>query len=233
MLTVLNPHDRNQPFPPADRALTDPNGLLAVGGCLAPRRLMNAYRQGIFPWYAEGEPILWWSPDPRLVLRPSAFRVSRSLRRSLRRHEFEFSCDGAFEHVIQACSEPRSYASGTWLNGEMKRAYRELHRLGVAHSFEAWKCGELVGGVYGVAIGRVFFGESMFHRVSNASKASLAYACASLDRWGFALIDCQVHTQHLVSLGAEEISRSQFVDLLNRHCNQAVAKQAWKNDVAI
>lgn len=232
MLTVLNPHDRNQPFPAVDLALTDPNGLLAVGGCLSPRRLINAYRRGVFPWYGEGEPILWWSPDPRLILRPACFHLSRSLRRCLRRQEFALSFDRAFEHVVQACSEPRSYASGTWLNVDMKRAYCELHRIGVAHSFEAWQGNDLVGGVYGVAVGKVFFGESMFHRIRNASKAAFAYACACLDQWGFVLIDCQVHTPHLVSLGAVEIRRGEFIELLRSYCDLPVMGQAWKIESA-
>lgn len=228
MLTVLSPHDRNQPFPPVESALAEPNGLLAVGGCLSVRRLVNAYRNGIFPWYSPGEPILWWSPDPRLVLEPEGFKLSRSLRRTLRRGEFGFSCDQAFESVLQACSEPRAYADGTWLTPDMKRAYRELHRQHYAHSVEAWQGGDLVGGLYGVAIGRVFFGESMFHRVDNASKAALAYACAAMAEWGFRLIDCQVRTPHLLSLGAHEIPRAEFAELLARYRDVAAAATAWK-----
>lgn len=227
MLTILNPHDRGQPFPPVDLALPEPNGLLAVGGCLSTHRLLNAYRQGIFPWYSEGEPILWWSPDPRLILRPEAFHCSRSMRRIMRRQRWEFTFDRAFEQVIQACSEPRSYAAGTWLNADMKRAYRELHRLRLAHSFEVWQEQELIGGLYGVAIGQVFFGESMFHRVSNASKAVLAFACSCLEHWGCALIDCQVRTRHLVSLGAVEIQRRGFIGLLQIHCDRQLTPEAW------
>lgn len=227
MLTVLNPHDRGQPFPEVERALVEPNGLLAVGGCLAPRRLITAYRNGIFPWYAEGEPILWWSPDPRLILRPGGFKLSRSMARYLQRKPFRYSFDRVFDPVVEACAEPRCYGTGTWLNADMKRAYGELHRLGVAHSFEAWQHDGLVGGIYGVAIGRVFFGESMFHRVSNASKAAMAYACACLDHWGFVLIDCQVYTPHLASLGAEEIPRCDFIGQIERYCDAAPAKQAW------
>ncbi len=227
MLTVLNPQEPGQPFPPVDLALIEPNGLLAVGGCLSPHRLLNAYRQGIFPWYAAGEPILWWSPDPRLILRPEAFHLSRTMRRIMRRQRWNFSFDGAFEEVIQACSEPRSYATGTWLNPEMKQAYRDLHRLGFAHSFEVWQGQRLVGGVYGVAIGQVFFGESMFHRISNASKGALAFGCACLMDWSYALIDCQVRTPHLVSLGAVEIPRPQFSGLLRMYCGRAPASRAW------
>jgi leucyl/phenylalanyl-tRNA--protein transferase len=229
MLKVLNPHDRNQPFPPVEAALEEPNGLLAIGGCLSVQRLVNAYRSGIFPWYSVGEPILWWSPNPRLVLEPEGFRLSRTLRRSLRRAEFQFSCDRAFERVLQACSEPRAYAQGTWLTSEMKRAYLEMHRQGYAHSVEAWQGGELVGGLYGIAIGRVFFGESMFHRVDNASKAALAFACAAMSHWGYQLIDCQVHTPHLMSLGAREIARSEFAILLSRHRDAKAEPSAWKD----
>lgn len=227
MLTILNPQDRTQPFPSVNLALTEPNGLLAVGGCLSADRLINAYRQGIFPWYSEGEPILWWSPDPRLILRPEMFHLSRRMRRVLRRQEWQFSFDQAFEAVVQACSEPRRYAAGTWLNANMKRAYRDLHRLGVAHSFEVWHESGLVGGVYGVAIGRVFFGESMFHRAANASKAAMAFACACLAYWGYELIDCQVHTPHLASLGAVEIPRQRFTELLRVCCDQRAGRQAW------
>jgi leucyl/phenylalanyl-tRNA---protein transferase len=229
MLTVLNPADRNQQFPPGDQALTEPNGLLAVGGCLSPQRLIAAYRQGIFPWYGDGEPILWWSPDPRLVLRPAEFHRSRTLQRQLRRQPWTFSFDQAFDQVIRACAAPRSYASGTWLNADMQRAYGQMHRLGWAHAFEVWNGDELVGGIYGVAVGRAFFGESMFHRATNASKAALAYACACLQAWEYSLIDCQVHTPHLVSLGATEVSRHEFMESLRTLCPRAPGPAAWKS----
>lgn len=232
MLTVLNPQDVDQPFPGADQALEEPNGLLAVGGCLSPRRLVSAYRQGIFPWYGDGEPILWWSPDPRLVLCPAEFHVSRSLRRLLHRQRWTFSFDQAFDQVIRECAAPRRYAAGTWLNADMQRAYRQLHRLGLAHSCEVWEGDDLVGGVYGVAIGRVFFGESMFHRVSNSSKAAMAFAGACLDAWGYAMLDCQVHTPHLVSLGAREIPRVEFIRHLRQLCDKSVGVQAWKTGPA-
>jgi leucyl/phenylalanyl-tRNA--protein transferase len=228
MLTVLNPFDRNQPFPDVETALHEPNGLLAVGGCLSPRRLQNAYRHGIFPWFGDNEPILWWSPDPRLVLWPERIRISRSLGKRLRRGEFRFSFDACFKTVLEACAMPRAYAQGTWITPEMKRAYIELHGLGLAHSFEAWREDELVGGLYGVTLGRVFFGESMFHRATDASKAAFAFACDCLSRWGYALIDCQVHTHHLASLGAEEIPRAEFVKLLKVYCSQPVSECAWK-----
>lgn len=229
MLTLLDPNDRNQAFPDVERALDDPNGLLAVGGCLSPQRLVNAYRCGVFPWYGEGEPILWWSPNPRLILFPERFNVSHSLRKLMRRRTFRFSFDTGFDDVVDACAEPRDRFTGTWITPAMKKAYRELHRLGWAHSFEAWRDGTLVGGLYGVAIGRVFFGESMFHRVSNASKAALVFAVENLTRWGYALIDCQVCTQHLKNFGAEEISRTDFVRLLESNCALGVAAEAWQD----
>ncbi len=230
MLTALNPYERNQPFPDVSNSLDEPNGLLAVGGCLSPMRLLNAYRRGIFPWYGEGEPILWWSPDPRLVLFPEKLKVSRSLRKTIGSRVFRFSFDSCFEQVIDACAKPRAYADGTWITPEMKRAYLQLHGLGFAHSFEAWQGGELAGGLYGVGLGRVFFGESMFHRRSNASKAAFVFAVDWLKRWGYTLIDCQVHTAHLVSLGAEEISRAQFVRILDEDCNRRPASSAWHTE---
>jgi leucyl/phenylalanyl-tRNA--protein transferase len=228
MLVVLNPFDRNQAFPDVEQALEEPNGLLAVGGCLSPRRLENAYRSGVFPWFGKNEPILWWSPDPRLVLWPEKLKISRSLGKRLKHREFQFSVDFCFEKVLDGCAEPRRYCHETWITDEMRLAYLELFKLGLAHSFEAWSQGELIGGLYGVAIGQVFFGESMFHRVTDASKAAFAFACGRLMEWGYRLIDCQVHTHHLVSLGAEKISRSEFVKLLQEFCDQAVRPEAWK-----
>jgi leucyl/phenylalanyl-tRNA--protein transferase len=228
MLTVLNPFDRNQPFPDVENALDEPNGLLAVGGCLSARRLENAYRSGVFPWFGENEPILWWSPDPRLVMRPEKLKVSRSLGKRLKSGEFRFSFDACFDKVLDACAEPRSYCNETWITRDMRRAYLELHKLGLAHSFEAWKDERLVGGLYGVSIGRVFFGESMFHRVTDASKAAFAFGCGCLVRWGYVLVDCQVHTSHLVGLGAEEMPRSEFVGRLKEYCGQPSHREAWK-----
>ena len=230
MLTALNPFDRNQPFPDASLALDDPNGLLAVGGCLSPRRLVNAYRHGIFPWYSEDEPILWWSPNPRLVLFPERLYVSRSLRKTLKTSEFNYTYDLCFEQVMDACAEPRAYAEATWISPQIKRAYCQLHQLGLAHSFEAWKEGYLVGGLYGLSLGGVFFGESMFHRTSNASKAAFAFAVGKLLQWGYRLIDCQVHTGHLASLGAEEIPRTVFIALLDDYCNLPVSASAWRKE---
>jgi len=228
MLTALNPFEHNQAFPDVSQALEEPNGLLAVGGCLTRQRLLNAYRNGIFPWFSEGEPILWWSPNPRLVLFPERMHVSRSLRKTLRSGEFQFSYDHCFEAVIDACSEPRAYATGTWISPAIKRAFCHLHGAGFTHSFEAWKDGELVGGLYGLALGQVFFGESMFHRESNASKAAFAFAVECLKTWGYRLIDCQVYTGHLASLGAEEIPREQFMDWLDQHCESAPSASAWE-----
>jgi leucyl/phenylalanyl-tRNA--protein transferase len=227
MLTVLDPQVPEQAFPAVETALEEPNGLLAVGGCLTPQRLANAYRQGIFPWFNPGEPILWWSPDPRLILLPEWLKVSRSLGKRLRRSDFQFSFDTVFSEVMAGCAAPRAGAGGTWISADMRAAYAELHRLGMAHSFEAWQDGQLVGGLYGVAMGRVFFGESMFYRVTDASKAAFVFACEQLDRWGYRLIDCQVHTPHLQSFGASEIPRPEFSALLRRHCDESVSACAW------
>lgn len=202
------------PFPPVDAALPDPNGLLAAGADLSPERLLAAYARGIFPWFNPGEPILWWSPDPRMVLFPQEFEPSRSLRKRLRRSDYEVRVDTAFREVMLACAEPRPGQRGTWITAQMVAAYVRLHHLGHAHSVETWIAGELVGGLYGVAIGRVFFGESMFTRVRDAGKIAFAHLVAQLTDWGYGLIDCQMSTRHLASLGAREIPRSEFTALL-------------------
>lgn len=204
-------------FPPLDKALCEPNGLLAAGGDLSVERLIRAYRHGCFPWYQEGQPLLWWSPDPRTVLFPDELHLSRSLRKTLRQNIFQVTFDRDFAAVIRACAAPRDYTDGTWITPEMQSAYLELHRRGVAHSVEVWRDGALVGGLYGLAMGRLFFGESMFSRTDNASKAGFATLVSRLKDWGFVLIDCQMPTQHLHSLGAREISRSQFADYLQRY----------------
>lgn len=204
-------------FPPLDRALHEPNGLLAAGGDLSVERLIRAYRHGCFPWYQEGQPLLWWSPDPRTVLFPDELHLSRSLRKTLRQNIFQVTFDRDFAAVIRACAAPRDYTDGTWITPEMQSAYLELHRRGIAHSVEVWQDGTLVGGLYGLAMGRLFFGESMFSRTDNASKVGFATLVAQLKEWGFVLIDCQMPTQHLHSLGAREISRSQFADYLRRY----------------
>ncbi len=247
-------------FPPVTHALRSPNGLLAAGGDLSAARVLEAYRQGIFPWFSEGEPILWWSPDPRMVLFPSEFKISHSLRKTLRNGHYEVRTDSAFEQVMRACAAPREGASGTWILEEMIQAYCELHRMGYAHSVEIWmpkksnqfqiegetrRQGandedsasstarstrgsqhsitdelELVGGLYGMALGRMFYGESMFSRKTDASKIALAHLCAQLSRWNFGMIDCQMNTPHLSSLGAREIPRSEFIMRLKEliHC---------------
>lgn len=203
------------PFPPVDQALAEPNGLLAAGADLSPQRLLDAYRRGIFPWFNAGEPILWWSPDPRMVLFPNEFVPSRSLRKRLRRGDYEIRVDSAFTEVMKACAAPRPGQRGTWITPSMLEAYTRLYRLGYAHSVETWIAGELVGGLYGVAIGRVFFGESMFYRVPDASKIAFAHLVAQLRAWGYGLIDCQVSTRHLASLGAREIPRKEFISRLD------------------
>lgn len=230
-LPWLDPRDDSQPFPPPDRALTEPDGLLAAGGSLTPRRLLRAYRLGIFPWYSSGQPILWWSPDPRLVLFPECVKVSRSLRRTIRKGLFAVTADTAFAAVIEACAGPRERnPAGTWITPEMRRAYCRLHRLGHAHSIETWRQGELAGGLYGVAVGRAFFGESMFSRMSDASKVALVALATQLRRWDWAVIDCQVRTDHLSSLGATDIPRATFLQLLERHCPLPGREGAWRLD---
>ncbi len=202
---------RNDPFPSMDRALPEPNGLLAAGADLSPERLIAAYRQGVFPWFGPGEPILWWSPDPRMVLVPGEFNCSRSLAKRLRRGDYELRVDSAFEAVMRACAQPRPGQNGTWIVEDMIQAYVRLHRLGHAHSVESWHGDELVGGLYGVAIGRMFYGESMFSRATDASKVALARLSMQLARWEFGQIDCQMETAHLASLGARPIARRQFL----------------------
>ena len=211
----------NTPFPPVEYALRSPDGLLAAGGNLSPARLLEAYRQGIFPWFNPGEPILWWSPDPRLVLIPNEFKLSRSLAKVLRNTAYEVRTDTAFERVMRACAAPRGVTSGTWISEEMIAAYGELHRMGYAHSVETWIDGELAGGLYGVAIGHMFYGESMFSRASNASKIALSHLAAQLEIWNFGMIDCQMNTPHLASLGAREIPRSEFIARLQELVNCA------------
>lgn len=203
--------DPGDPFPPVERALRRPNGLLAAGADLSEATLVDAYSRGIFPWSGEGEPLLWWSPDPRMVLRLDEFHVSRSLGRRIRSGVFRTSLDEAFGEVIDGCAEGRAGAEGTWITPEIRAAYVALHASGVAHSAEAWAGSSLAGGVYGVAIGRMFFGESMFTRQTDASKVAMAALVAQLARWGFDTIDCQMATSHLASLGAREVPRREFL----------------------
>lgn len=198
-------------FPPVDTALAHPNGLLAKGGDLSLPRLLDAYRHGIFPWFSTGQPILWWSPAPRMVLYPQELNISRSMRKRLKQQDYEVRYNTAFREVMQACAETvRPDQDGTWITGPMIEAYAKLQELGHALSAETWIDGQLAGGLYGVRIGRMFFGESMFHRVSNASKIAFIHLVQELQRQGCGLIDCQMHTSHLASLGAREIPRREF-----------------------
>ncbi len=220
--------ENEEPFPPLESALREPNGLLAIGGDLGPQRLLAAYRGGIFPWFSPGEPILWWSPDPRMVLLPERLKVSRSLHKALRRSEMKVCFDTAFREVMQACAEaPRDGQSGTWIVPEMIEAYCHLHQLGVAHSVETWRDGRLVGGLYGVAIGGMFYGESMFHHETGASKIAFVHLVRFLQEKGYGMIDCQMHTGHLASLGAEEIPRADF---LRRLQALTALDDLWKRD---
>lgn len=211
----------DSPFPPVSRALREPDGLLAIGGDLTPTRLLNAYRHGIFPWFSQGQPILWWSPDPRMVFRTDGVRLSSRFRRDLRRSGWTVRADTAFDKVISACARaPRPGQRGTWITPAMQAAYGELHRLGHAHSVEAYDGATLAGGIYGVAIGRMFFGESMFSARSGGSKVALAALAAMLRQWGWPLIDAQVESAHLVSLGAGTMPRAVFL----RHVERLVAE---------
>lgn len=228
-LTVLNPGNPEQDFPLVSQALREPDGLLAIGGCLSPKRLLNAYRHGIFPWYNHDEPILWWSPDPRLVLFPDKLIISSSLRKTLRKNIFSVTFDRAFNQVITACAAPRKDSAGTWITEEIKTAYNQLHQAGFAHSIEAWDGDELVGGLYGVTLGQVFLGESMFHTRTDASKVAFAVLVQQLKYWDYQLIDCQVHTKHLASFGAEEIDRDYFVKLLDQYCDSPAKPSAWQS----
>jgi len=221
------------PFPEVERALAEPNGLLAAGADLSLPRLLDAYRNGIFPWFADDQPILWWSPDPRMVLFPAELKVSRSLARTMRNTRFEVRADTAFDEVIESCRQPRRAESGTWITEEMAEAYGALHRAGFAHSVETWLDGELVGGLYGVALGRAFFGESMFTRVSDASKIALVALARQLQRWGFGVIDCQMNTAHLASFGACEIPRAEFTRRLRELVHYAPVPVPWRLESTI
>ena len=223
----LDPNDVEAPFPNVEHALKEPDGLLAIGGDLSPLRLLRAYRQGIFPWYNNDQPILWWSPDPRNVLFPERLKVSRSLRKALRNNKFNVTADTAFRRVIQCCAEPRKSCNDTWLTRDMIEAYCRLHTMGYAHSVESWYEGELAGGLYGLSIGKIFFGESMFARRNDASKIAFFWLVERLRQWGYALIDCQVASAHLASLGAETIPRPDFVSMLERHCDLPTPWGIW------
>jgi leucyl/phenylalanyl-tRNA--protein transferase len=215
------------PFPPLAKALKSPNGLICAGGDLSPERIVDAYGHGIFPWFSEGDPILWWSPDPRMVLFPDELRVSRSLRRNLARGAYETRFDTAFRDVIEACAAPRDGQGGTWIVPEMVHAYTRLHELGFVHSVESWLDGELAGGLYGMALGKVFFGESMFARAPDASKVALVKLVERLRAQGFRVIDCQQSTPHLASLGAREIPRNAFAQLVQESIQYPSAGKRW------
>ncbi|HKU70917.1 MAG TPA: leucyl/phenylalanyl-tRNA--protein transferase [Burkholderiales bacterium] len=217
-------------FPPVERALKDPNGLLAAGADLSLPRLVEAYQNGIFPWYSDDQPLLWWSPDPRMVLFPEELRISRSLRKRLARRDYEVRVDTAFDQVIEACSAPRAGHEGTWITPDVAEAYSGLARAGLAHSFETWIDGELAGGLYGVALGRMFYGESMFTRATDASKLALAHLVRQLGRWEFGMIDCQMKTAHLARFGAREIPRADFIRKLANLVNYPVTARNWRLD---
>ena len=226
MIPFLAP---GQTFPPVERALRRPDGLLAAGGDLSIRTLVTAYARGIFPWYNEGDPILWWSPNPRMVLPCAEFHLSRTLRRRLKKRDVRVSLDEAFDEVVDACAAPRDDEGGTWLVPEMKEAYRSMYGQGLAHSVEVWREERFVGGLYGVALGRMFFGESMVSRETDASKIALAWLCAQMLAWEMPLVDCQMATPHLQSLGARAVPRRQFtawVDTLVRQPGPPV----WRFD---
>lgn len=227
MIYRLDNTTPQQRFPDPAQAEEEPNGLLAVGGDLHPQRLLNAYATGVFPWYSDDQPILWWSPDPRTVLYPEDIHVSRSLRKQMRRGGCQLRIDSDFEQVIRTCAEPRRDEAGTWLVPEMQEAYLTLHRLGYAHSIELWQGDTLVGGLYGVALGAAFFGESMFSRIPSASRITMVYLCARMAAVGGRLIDCQVFNPHLARMGAREIPRSQFLAELATALRQPIDPNAW------
>ena len=221
-------------FPDVELALSEPDGLLAVGGDLTIERLVTAYQQGIFPWYSEGQPILWWSPDPRMILIPNEIKISRSLAKTIRKQKFTITIDQDFENVIRSCSKPRfekgQLQNETWILDDMISAYNNLHEAGYAHSVECWQDDKLVGGLYGIAIGKVFFGESMFSNISDASKTAFVFLSKQLEQWDFKLIDCQVYTSHLESLGAKLIPRQQFISLLQQYSLNQSKHKKWQTD---
>jgi leucyl/phenylalanyl-tRNA---protein transferase len=225
---------RDPIFPDPETALRDPNGLLAAGGDLSAERLLAAYRRGIFPWYSAGDPILWWSPDPRMVLPPADLKISRSLARTLRNADYAVRFDSAFAEVMRQCADtPRHGQPGTWISAEMQTAYQRLHELGHAHSVETWVDDTLVGGLYGVTLGAAFFGESMFSCRANASKIALAHLCRHLSQQSFGIIDCQMETPHLTSLGARTMPRREFIATLKQLVVQDAPRGKWQQDAAL
>ena len=228
MITLLG---IDTPFPPVDQALKTPDGVLALGGELSVHRLLDAYRQGVFPWFNAGDPILWWSPSSRMVIVPEEIRVSRSLHKVLRNKNYEIRTDSAFEQVMRACAAPRcGQHAGTWIHDNMIAAYVQLHRVGMAHSVETWINGRLAGGLYGVSIGRMFYGESMFSHVTDASKIALVHLARQLQRWNYGMIDCQLSTAHLSSLGAREIPRVKFMNDLKELVRYPDSPPRWRFD---
>jgi len=219
---LLNNEDISFPDP----RHSDEQGLLAIGGDLSPQRLLKAYSLGIFPWFETSSPILWWSPDPRLILLPKRFRVSRSLKKTLKK-QFIFQIDTSFEQVIHACATSNDREENTWITQDMINAYIDLHNLGYAHSFEVWLDNKLVGGLYGISLGKAFFGESMFHHVRDASKAALCFLCSVMADWHFDFIDCQLPTEHLQQLGAEKLSRKQFLNMLENTLKHPTKQGKW------
>ena len=222
--------ERDDPFPLTHTALKQPNGLLAAGADLTPGRLIEAYSLGVFPWFNADEPVLWWSPDPRMVLFPDELKVARSLKKVLRNRTYEVRLDTAFSQVMQGCAQPRNGQSGTWISPMMTDAYTRIHEMGVAHSAETWIDGKLAGGLYGVALGRMFYGESMFTEVTDASKIAFVHMVWQLKRWGFGLIDCQMKTAHLETFGAREIRRSDFMRRVSKLIQYSPAPTHWRFD---
>jgi leucyl/phenylalanyl-tRNA--protein transferase len=217
-------------FPPLEDALVEPNGLLAAGGDLSPERLIKAYRCGVFPWFNENETILWWSPDPRMVLFPNELKVSHSLNKILKKRNYEIRVDSAFNEVIRACAAPRKGQAGTWIHSDMISAYITLHEMGLAHSVETWIDGKLKGGLYGVAQGKIFFGESMFSQINNTSKIAFVHLVKQLEKWNYSMIDCQMKTTHLASFGAREIPRKEFSHRLKESVNYQNQIEKWNFD---
>jgi leucyl/phenylalanyl-tRNA--protein transferase len=228
MIPVLQPGDPPHAFPPVESALADPDGLLCIGGDLSPARLLEAYRRGIFPWFAEGQPILWWSPDPRTVLYPAEFKVSRSLGKTIRNRGYRVTLDRAFDQVMENCADARLRPEGTWISAQMLDAYQQLHELGYAHSFETWDGERLAGGLYGVALGGVFFGESMFSLERDASKVALAALVRTMLERGGSLVDCQLASAHLASLGARSIPRREFTHELAQSIADLRPDRTWR-----
>jgi leucyl/phenylalanyl-tRNA---protein transferase len=217
-------------FPPLEDALVEPNGLLAAGGDLSPERLIMAYRCGIFPWFNENETILWWSPDPRMILFPNELRISHSLNKILKKRDYEIRVDSAFNEVIRACAAPRKGQTGTWIHSDMISAYITLHEMGLAHSVETWIDGKLKGGLYGVTQGKIFFGESMFSQIDNTSKIAFVHLVRQLEKWNYNMIDCQIKTTHLTSFGAREIPRKEFIHRLKASVDYPNQIEKWSFD---